>query len=377
MTSSRLSELLEKELNITENSSENLLSRALSINSEISTTSSNAIRAQETANNTSLQTFEEIGKGSCGIVFQQVGTLYCVKYSLDSEPAALWNDYLKHALLNTAFADTRRLRMTLKIPRCIGFVGIDEDDWWAENISRFPEEFRQPKPLLMSERILPLPEPIRGALISLYCRFNLQDQARSSPGNKNCLVRVYLGKRRLSDRPGAYFSLKNFKLHLDHMETLQLDTKQFAREMAYGLAVLHWKIKSDARDVEFLLGSEPTDPFLNAASPSFEYLSSLPPGTSTLPTYPGVNGSHRIVQLWLIDFNQCRTIPMTHDGVATAVQAFFTNDPYYPRPSKTNTKDQELWLYFRQQYLEFSNIVAKEPSYSALAQEFINLIETR
>ena len=58
--------------------------------------------------------------------------------------------------------------------------------------------------------------------------------------------------------------------------------------------------------------------------------------------------------------------PATEEGISGLVQAFFSNDPYYPRPRQAN----HLYILFKYAYLqEYS-----EESI-ALGQQFITLIE--
>jgi hypothetical protein len=59
----------------------------------------------------------------------------------------------------------------------------------------FPD-FERPTNVLITQRIFPLHRPIRNSLIELYCRENSRDEAKNHEANKDCLVRVYLGKRK-------------------------------------------------------------------------------------------------------------------------------------------------------------------------------------
>ncbi len=54
----------------------------------------------------------------------------------------------------------------------------------------------------------------------------------------------------------------------------------------------------------------------------------------------------------MLDFNQCRDIQPTDKGIETAVQAFFINDPYFPRPLTSNPGGQKLWKKFKEEYLQ-------------------------
>ena len=51
------------------------------------------------------------------------------------------------------------------------------------------------------------------------------------------------------------------------MHELALGVNVLAKKMAFALAVLHWKIGVDARDVKSVLGSE-SNPSVNATAPS-------------------------------------------------------------------------------------------------------------
>jgi len=55
----------------------------------------------------------------------------------------------------------------------------------------------------------------------------------------------------------------------------------------------------------------------------------------------------------LLDFDQVATIPMTPQGVDLAVEAFFLNGAYYPRPSHKGL-EREVWTTFRERYLHTS-----------------------
>jgi len=54
-------------------------------------------------------------------------------------------------------------------------------------------------------------------LIEKYCPERLKEDAKSKQSNKDCLARVYIGKRREGNRvkPLQFFSLRNFNMHLD------------------------------------------------------------------------------------------------------------------------------------------------------------------
>lgn len=121
--------------------------------------------------------------------------------------------------------------------------------------------------------------------------------------------------------------------------------------MAAALAVLHWAVRTDADDVEFVLAGKP--PFsapVRELDP--DVIWDLPEDTSTLDlTCPVRRFGAGHVHLWLLDFNLCGVISMDERGVEKAVKAFFKNDPYFPRPVGEGCRDQELWETFREEYL--------------------------
>ncbi|KAI8657521.1 DUF3669 domain-containing protein [Fusarium keratoplasticum] len=138
-------------------------------------------------------------------------------------------------------------------------------------------------------------------------------------------------------------------MHLNHAVELGLGVAEIASGMATALAVMHWGARTNARDVEFALGSvtEPL-PSMSAAE-----IAALPPNTWTGPPSDDLEDfHHRKTVLWLFDFNQVRAITMDAEGIAQAVEAFSINDPYYPRPLQESPVAQGLWDQFVQVYLD-------------------------
>src|SRR5690606_18752349 len=117
-------------------------------------------------------------------------------------------------------------------------------------------DFPLPTMALITERILPLPRPIRHALIDLFCPENSKASVKENATNRDCLARVYLGKRRPEGPPPANFSLRNYNLHLDQMLDLNLPVYDYATAIAEALAIIHWAANVDGYDIEFVLGSE-------------------------------------------------------------------------------------------------------------------------
>src|SRR5437016_6933116 len=131
---------------------------------------------------------------------------------------SLWNEM--HTRVVNGFSGLKQLK-DLHIPRVFYFVNTSDEEWWMEHGGKFPTELQgNRRNVLCTERILPLPEVIRNTLIDAFCTDHLKEKARAEPSNKDCLARVYLGKRKDKDRikPLMFFSLRNFNLHLDQFE---------------------------------------------------------------------------------------------------------------------------------------------------------------
>jgi hypothetical protein len=335
--------------------SEDLLRRFLSIGSVVSMSSSSAERQQSAAY--AVSKFRHIGAGQCGTIFEVPGAtcVYKVAKRLDDH---LWNDYCMHALIFEA-CKTAPHQLGFRVPTPHFFISDRDEDWWTENLHRFPEEYRRRDArILCTERVLPLVQPIRDALIDLYCPKEIRLQAKTKPGEQDCLIRVYLGKKR-EDFPRVKkptWSLRNYKLHLDQMFKLGLEVQHFAESMADALAIMHWSAGVDAGDVEFIPGSLPGNMIVDNVifrALSAAEIDALPPNTSTR-VRQGRNFKSRYTQLWLIDFNRCKSITRDMDGIAQAVAAFYINDPYYPRPCGATKAEQLLWDCFRTRYLTTS-----------------------
>ncbi|KAK4155805.1 zinc finger protein-domain-containing protein [Chaetomidium leptoderma] len=301
--------------------------------------------------------FIKIGEGECGAVFAREGDSFAVKLPRTYEHAALWNDYVNHARIARLF-DMWEFD-EVKIPACHYFVPADEPRFFKQH-PRLGEAVYQecnlPASALVTERILPLPKRVRTLLINKYCAKKMKDQARTDPANRDCLVRIYLGSTQ--GKTGQHlFSLRNFKMHLNQIMELQLDVRALARRVGMALALMHWAAKTDARGVEFVLGSSSKTISL-AADPS--ELWSVRPLKYTGPASGRHDDLFRRVettQLWVLDFNQVRSISVDKEGVAQAVEAAMINDPYIPKPLQESDDEREVWKAFVLSYLEAAEVI--------------------
>ncbi|KAI0151605.1 hypothetical protein GGR57DRAFT_176964 [Xylariaceae sp. FL1272] len=148
----------------------------------------------------------------------------------------------------------------------------------------------------------------------------------------DCLIRPYLGQQTASELPST---LQNLPLCLDEMKILGLDCDLIAREMAVGLAILHWGVRIDATDVEFVLGASRA-------------------------------GDHSI-SMWILDFDKAKPIKSNpdakrflDDGLAERLAERLAgrmqgNDNYFPKPQL----DKDIWKVFSDTYTDASQAILK------------------
>ncbi|KAK3169086.1 hypothetical protein OEA41_005534 [Lepraria neglecta] len=333
-----------------------LLKRALSTRSVISTTSSFASRMQGAAvgSKPGREDLRIIGLGSCGTVFEIPGTELAFKKG--TSVLGIWSDFRLTNKVHNAVNHIRTIMQeafphsTIPMtPMCHDHYPADHEKFWSENIQRFPASHRTRQPTFTVDRILPLPQVTREGLIKMYFQQNeeVQKKAKNDPENKDCLARIYLGEREtVSQQFDAYETLRNFPLRLNMMEYLEVEASELANEMAIGLAILHWQAQVDGMDVEFVLGSSAT--WDNERPKGYDDMSAPP------HTVEAINFNRRITHLWMLDFDKATNIELTKYDVNTKlVPAFLGNDPYYPRPQV----DKNLWEDFCGAYLKASGVI--------------------
>ncbi|KAI9761003.1 MAG: hypothetical protein M1840_002157 [Geoglossum simile] len=374
-----LEEKLGKEA--AEETPQQTLKRLLSTKSAISTSSSFAERQQAAIGVNAA--FREIGTGSVGKVFEQPGTIWAFKLPLLDRTDKLWNNYIMHLRIQASFDELGHLSGRVEVPRVAWFAN-ESSDFWIKHINLFPDEptfRRQPRQVFCMERIFPLPETVRHTLIEVFSQPSNITQAKSDSANKDCLVRPLLGRKRFgASRPGGsiFFSLRNFKLHLDQIQDLGLDAEEYADSMADAMAVLHWNTKIDAMDIEFVLGSSPIDDNAIRRAMPLSVIQRLPPGSSTYEhtTNSAPDFKKRLISLWLLDFDACNDITMDDAGVDQAIKAFLETDAYCPRPLVQDQYAEHLWQTFARRYKESSMKFANGTTYGQLPEKFIQGVVT-
>ncbi|KAK0725805.1 zinc finger protein-domain-containing protein [Lasiosphaeris hirsuta] len=308
----------------------------VSSNNQVSTTFSSAEQHTK-AQAESLQIFRKVGAGACGAVFGQDGQ--SLVWKLAKSEGELISYFDAHLQLIKA----------------------------AEGVCNLPTS------ALVTERILPLPSTTRNLLVEKFCAPRIKEKACADIANTDCLVRVYLGSMQGKTNM-KFFSLRNFKLHLNHMLEIKLDVEAIVRRMGIAMAVLHWAAKTDARDVEFVLGSSTrkTTAAVHDTNPR-----TIEPETYTGPlSFRDEVFFSRVTELWILDFNQVRTITMDDEGVKLAVEAWRINDPHFPKPLRETPAERHVWEAFVITYLEASDAILKEEKIGkdalALPRKFIH-----
>jgi hypothetical protein len=249
-----------------------------------------------------------------------------------------------HTLVHQAFVQYgSTVNTAVKVPRPYRLIRKSDDEFWAENVSKFPAAYRTPTTAVQMERILPLPKAIRKALISRFHPTpNPATVARILDRNpdKHCLVRTYLGmKNRPQQLTDEQFSLRNFQLYLDPMKEMSLDVMSLATATGQAFAIMHWGAGVDGDDVEFVLGT-----------------------SATTETDMGqLDFQHRAVGFYLLDFGQCQSVDLINSDVEEVYHMFKAamilgdNQLFIP-----HRKETELFRAFSEAYKKTAGVVLRE-----------------
>ncbi|KAK4949696.1 hypothetical protein LTR10_011537 [Elasticomyces elasticus] len=301
--------------------------------------------------------FRDIGRGTCGSVFECPGTAWAIKKG--ANVAAISNDYnltdlaynsYRKSLDIFANVDSLSSRRIPRVPRALFYDG-PTSGWWTANLSRFPDADQTRGAGFNLTYIPPVLESTREALVDTFFQKSAKTKRNvlCNPENRDCLVRLYLGKNSPSRRKyDSTDTLRNFPLYLDHarvlMSNLVIDI--YAQEMAIGLAILHWHAQIDAHDTEFVIGFSGKPLWSGTFFPghcSFK---------SPLTTCDGSVGN----ELWMLDYDKCTQVDLKASDceiIKKYLVAVTGNDPYYPHPRL----DDELWRNFRFMYLRASRAI--------------------
>ncbi|KAH6992540.1 zinc finger protein-domain-containing protein, partial [Fusarium venenatum] len=343
----------EEELN--DATPEQVLQRMLSTASYISTTSSLAKKYQRANEPSAIRLFDELGKGQCGTVYGFVGSSTAVKLAnYEEKYKELGEDYSAYIKIHEAIQECDPdHEISARLPKVYDFIG-PKSEFWNEYSLLFDPQVKVRGYGLTLERIFPAPFPVREALVdALLPPIIKRNKAKflAKPENKNCLIRLYLGRRHTTKVQGKVQNLKlqNFPLHVNEMEDLGLDTERFARLMANTLAIIHWGAGIDGDDIEFVLGSSP----VQNKTPTSKELETLK--LWEMAEACDRKFTQRTMEMWVFDLNECSPVTNDEAGIEQLVRAFNNNDPYYPQPGQSNENDRKLWSVFRKTYLDMSH----------------------
>ena len=98
--------------------------------------------------------FRQIGRGTCGTVFERPGAAFVLKLA-KTDSDALWNDFTMHMRVFSEFNSLRWISSEVHVPRCHWFASVNDDEWWSDNLEKFPKIYQSRNNVLCSERILP------------------------------------------------------------------------------------------------------------------------------------------------------------------------------------------------------------------------------
>lgn len=198
-----------------------------------------------------------IGKGTCGIVFEEPGTEYVWKQALEGQFDKLWHEYRVQKRVVRAFEDVKsrvfeESELPL-VPEAHEYI-TKSPEWYEENEHRLSEKWRDVADIRKSERIFPLPEVTRHLLINTFCPESSRELAKQDPSNTPCIARVYLGKERPVRTNSVLklkgnFTLRNFPLYIDDTVKLEIGSSvlTITKQMAVAIAICHWESRNDAK----------------------------------------------------------------------------------------------------------------------------------
>lgn len=318
-----------------------------------------------------------IGAGFCGSVWADPGSHdpivspcstssgqrpQVIKREDGGPGRSVQNEYAMHQRLLRALADDKdntdhggSASFHVNFPDSYALLAASDPTWSHDLLKRFPAGYT-PCNALVNERIPSMPPAVRRLLVERYCPAPFQDSILRDEKNEDCLVRVYLGRRKLAptassdNRPSKLnvFSLRNYPLHIDQVRDLGLPAEDYAAAMADALAFMYWRARIDANDVEFVLAP----PRQHLAGGGDAAAMGLGLGRHSSSAGGTLFGEQHA--MWVLDFDCCGNMTLDEDGVERAAKTFVRNDPYFPRPYGAHFCDVVLWRLFEERFLDRS-----------------------
>lgn len=105
----------------------------------------------------------------------------------------------------------------------------------------------------------------------------------------------------------------------------------------------------------------------------------LAPATETYyptPNFKIARLEQEELVLWMLDYDCVRDMSQDREGVEQAVQAFYRNDPYLPRPHSFGhtESDVQLWEVFKARFLKASKDILGD-QVTGLPEEWVRQVE--
>lgn len=285
-----------------------------------------------------------IGQGTCGTIFdigaqvndkdtpndparsKFLSTGYVFKKGSSAE--SLWTDFNLTNCANKAVENAGFWANMVnwdwgigycipRVPVAYAFRMAREDGKSMEEDLKFPQGWQGAGTRFTETKIPLAPLSVQKDLVDAY---GAEDPG---PEGDHCLIRVYLGEKRGPATRGT-MSLRNFELRLDQLqEILNADTSGpllrlkaaigvdgsvLAKEMAMGLAILHWQAEVDGMDIEFVLGGHDLCDIKPHFEPNHKEFRPRDRPTERLL-------SRREIYLWMLDFDKASEIKLTKRDV--------------------------------------------------------------
>ncbi|KAK3934147.1 hypothetical protein QBC46DRAFT_400550 [Diplogelasinospora grovesii] len=316
---------------------------------------------QPSDSNRPPEIFRNIGRGTCGSVYEMSATNRCIKLGRQwpvmlkdfQRAKSAWESVnLLQPRLTQHFLELGASISVPNVPRpyhynmnCLGALArYEKQNCSGRNNgparSTLPTSHSRGRPGYVMERIPPIPTSARVALVKEMLDDAGQAEFLSDQENEDCLIRPYFGQ---SKADGASINtLRNLPLYADQMDGIGLDTKTLVIELAVGLAIIHWHALLDGKGVEFVLSASglPQDP----RKSDMDY------GPDRQAPEFVTDTSRRETHLWMLDFDKAKKLAILdmrrEELIQRLVKATGGNDPYFPWPY-INTKlwDSFAWAY--------------------------------
>jgi hypothetical protein len=264
-----------------------------------------------------------------------------VAYKVGRDQNALWNDIQLTARVHGSIRDVKTVVGGLpRVPTIKGWVDETDGAFWIEHGSLFEGGIHAGAHAFGLSLIPTLPRESRQALLSCFEFPTSKAEVLAKPENVFCLVRPYLGLAcRVNEALCRADNLWNLPLTLEDFRASDLghDVHQLAREMARGLATIHWHAGIDGMDIEFVLGGadgwddeqaklagiEDDKPFPTPSTDAFELnVQSTVQHTTHASNAPST-------RLYVLDLDKASSLSFDRPDVAIGrlVTAVTCNDP--------------------------------------------------